>query len=96
MGLISHLKVTCENEVGFITNLINHHQVPLADEFYNHLGVDYKFITTMEMPAFLRKGGYPEYPEKKYLLEAFTTKENKEKALQLINEADVVITGAAP
>lgn len=80
----------------FVTNFINHHQVPLADEFYHHLGDNYKFITTVDIPESFKKAGYPEYQKKEYLFNAYTSKDNEEKAIQLINEADVVITGAAP
>jgi glycosyltransferase involved in cell wall biosynthesis len=80
----------------FLSNFINHHQVPLADEFYHHLGDNYKFITTVDIPESFKKAGYPEYQKKEYLFNAYTSKDNEEKAIQLINEADVVITGSAP
>lgn len=79
----------------FITNFINHHQVPIADEFYYHLGDNYKLIATVDIPESFKKTGYPEYQDKKYLFNAYTSKENERKAIKFINEADVVIIGSA-
>lgn len=79
----------------FITNLIHHHQIPLADEFYRILGNGYTYITTKEMPEFLIKGGYADKSEKPYLLRANESEEKMKQALALIDTADVVIVGAS-
>lgn len=79
----------------FITNLIHHHQIPLADEFYKILGDGYKYITTERMPQFLVTGGYSEYIEKPYLIRLEESVENNSYVQDLINKADVVIIGAA-
>ena len=55
----------------FITNIINHHQVPIADEFFKQLGYDYTYITTEKTPDFLIKGGYDECIKKKILVKIF-------------------------
>ena len=79
----------------FVTNLIHHHQIPLADEFYRILGNGYTYITTKEMPEFLIKGGYANKSDKPYLLRANESEEKMRKALALIDTADVVIVGAS-
>ena len=79
----------------FVTNLIHHHQIPLADEFYRILGNGYTYITTKEMPEFLIKGGYANKSDKPYLLRANESEEKMRKALALIDAADVVIVGAS-
>lgn len=79
----------------FLTNLIHHHQIPLADEFYKILGDDYKYITTENMPQFLITGGYSEHTDKPYLIRLEGSLEKKSYAQDLINNADVVIIGAA-
>ena len=33
----------------FISNYINHHQIPLSDELYRILGKDYVFVQTEPM-----------------------------------------------
>jgi glycosyltransferase involved in cell wall biosynthesis len=82
-------------KVVFITNYINHHQIGIADELYKHLGKDYAFIATTEVPQFRIALGYPDYSERPYLLKAYLD-ENKAEAQRLADEADVVIIGAAP
>lgn len=82
--------------VVFYTNFINHHQVPLADEFYRILGDDYKMVTFEPLPESFRLKGYADYSYKPYLIEAFRSEESMERARQLAIAADIVILGAAP
>lgn len=81
--------------ITFITNLIHHHQVNVADEIYSVLGDSYHYIATEELYDWLKKGGYQKI-DRPYLLKAYESKENKEKALKLALESDVVILGSAP
>lgn len=75
----------------FISNYFNHHQKPVCDAFYELLNHSFFFIETTEITEWRRKMGYKE-------LEApYTIKYNnqsKEQVLNLVNEADVVITDA--
>ena len=80
----------------FYTNFINHHQVPLADEFYKLIGDRYRMVTFEPLPESFRKKGYADYSYKPYLLEAFKSEDNMALAEQLADTADVVILGAAP
>lgn len=80
----------------FYTNFINHHQVPLADEFYKMLGDDYKMVTFEPLPESFRLKGYADFSYKPYLIEAFRSEDNMKKAHQLSVNSDVVILGAAP
>ncbi len=80
----------------FITSIINHHQVPLADEFYNKLGNSYTYITTEQTPDYLIKGGYDGLIEKKYLLKAYENSANFDLAFKIVTDSDIVIIGSAP
>ena len=80
----------------FITNYIHHHQIPLADEFYRLLGDDYKYIATDALPDWLIKGGYDPSINRLYVVRAYESEDAKRMALQLANDADVVIIGSAP
>lgn len=80
----------------FFTNLVHHHQIPLADEFYKILGDDYRYVATMPMPEFLVKGGYDRCIERPYIVRAYENEKEKKDALWLANSSDVVICGAAP
>ena len=44
--------------ITFYTNFINHHQVPLADEFYKLIGDGYTMVTFEPLPEEFRKRGY--------------------------------------
>lgn len=78
----------------FLSNFFNHHQKPLSDALFGHLGENYHFIETSYMAKSRRDLGYGgiEYPS--YVIRpdsAFS--ENTQK---LIDTADVVIIGSAP
>lgn len=79
----------------FLTNLVNHHQIPLADELYLSLGNDYVFVAFEPLPDWLKKGGYGEI-ERPYILRAYESSENHAKAQYLTDTADVVMIGSAP
>lgn len=83
-------------KIAFLTNYINHHQVPVADEMYKLLGNDYCFIATIPIHEWRKKLGYADFSDKPYLLKSYESSEQLEKAIHIINEADVVIIGAAP
>lgn len=80
----------------FVTNFINHHQVPLAEEFYKLTNCNYWLVATQEIPESFKKSGYPDYSNKSYLIKAYESERHKQYALQMINNADVAIIGNAP
>lgn len=88
----SNRKIT----ITFVSNFINHHQVHVADCLANAKGVDYKFIETMEAPAWILTSGYPDYSARPYVIKAYRSEEVMSKARLLIDESDVVIIGSAP
>lgn len=81
--------------LAFFTNFINHHQVPLADEFYKLLGDNYKFVATMPLPTAFKNNGYSDF-ERPYLIKAYESNEAYYLAKQIAFESDVVILGSAP
>lgn len=80
----------------FVTNLVHHHQIPVADEFYNILGADYHYISCEKMPDWLIKGGYDPSLDRPYIIRTYSSEDSLNTALKLINESDVVIIGSAP
>lgn len=80
----------------FLTNYINHHQVYLADEFNAILGRNYHLVVCARMPESRTALGYPDFSDRSYLVKAYESTENYKYAIDLINESDVVIVGAAP
>lgn len=80
----------------FISNFFNHHQCPVADELNRMPGVEYTFVETMAMPAEFAKSGYPDFSGRSYLLKAYLSDRQRQKAIDLAYDADVVIIGSAP
>lgn len=79
-------------KITFISNYFNHHQKPLADEFYKLLGEgNYFFISTTDIPNFRKELGYKEL-KVPYLLHY---KDDSKKCEQFLDDFDVVIYGAS-
>ena len=45
-------------KIVFITNMMNHHQKPVADYLYQKFGDNYHFVTTMPIPKKFLNVGY--------------------------------------
>lgn len=82
--------------ITFVTNLVHHHQLPVADELYQRLGDNFHYITCEEMPDWLVKGGYDPTLSRPYILHAFDGKHLQKEVKSLIDTSDVVIIGSAP
>lgn len=79
--------------VTFVSNYINHHQIPLSEELYNVLGNDYRFIQTEEMEAERVNMGWDSHTDKlPYLLKYY---EDQIKCRELIANSDVVVFGGS-
>lgn len=81
-------------KITFLTNLVNHHQIYVADELFKHYGHDYTYVAFEPLPDWLKKGGYQEI-ECSYVLKAYESAKNKERAEKLAYESDIVIIGSA-
>ena len=78
-------------KITFISNYINHHQLPLSNELYGRLGEDYRFVQTEPMEEDRVKMGWgTEVKEIPYLLKYY---EEKETCEELLMKSDVVIVG---
>lgn len=83
-------------KIVMLSNFINHHQVPVADELSSTFGIEYWFIETMSLPEEQRNLGYSNLSSKPYVIQSYKTNKEYQKAIKLINNADVVIVGSAP
>ncbi len=77
-------------KIAFVSNYLNHHQIPLANAFS---GADYTFIQTGKMSEERKKLGYGMEEIPAYLLDYA---QQPEEARQTIADADLVIAGSAP
>lgn len=81
--------------ITFLTNIVNHHQIHVADELYKFCGSGYTYVAFESLPDWLRQGGYQEL-KRPYILNAYESKENLIKAETIAYESDIVIIGSAP
>ena len=78
-------------KITFISNYINHHQIPLCDAIYKYLGEDFHFIQGMDMEEKRVEMGWGVDTAKYPYVELYTR--DKDRCLQLIQDADVLILG---
>ena len=76
----------------FLSNFMNHHQMPISKCFYNILGEGYHFITTSEMKDEQKRLGYQDLTAPFIL----NYGDDKKACQELIDSADAVIFGSAP
>lgn len=81
-------------KIAFVSNYFNHHQKPLSDRLYELTGGDYTFIGTTQMREERRQLGY-KIPDAPYTVAAYESVAMRQKAMEVINSADVVICGSA-
>ncbi len=81
-------------KVAFLSNYLNHHQIPLSEEIYKTENVEYKFIQTEPIEEERKKMGWDfdetQYP---YLVKYY---EDPQRSQRIIDEYDVIIFGSAP
>lgn len=84
-------------KIAFISNFLNHHQLPFCLELNNKNDVEYYFIATEEIPQERINLGYEDMNAKyDFVIETYKSKEKEEEALKIINDSDFVIIGSAP
>lgn len=78
-------------KITFVSNYINHHQIPLAEELYAALGEDYRFIQTEEMEEERVNMGWDSHTDNlPYLLKYY---EKEQVCKELIADSDIVVFG---
>lgn len=77
-------------KVTFVSNYINHHQIPVSNVLYEHLGENYTFIQTEPMEEERIRLGWNPEDVPPYVRYAY---EEREACEQLILDSDVVIWG---
>ncbi len=75
----------------FVSNYINHHQIPVSQEFYRHLKDDYHFVETEPMEEErIRQGWNPDTASLPFVVSFL---KEPEACRRLISDSDVVIYG---
>lgn len=73
----------------FYSVVLNHHQAPVADEFYKLLGDEYCFVELIDLGD--TKGATDDYSKRPYLLRAWESTESHEKAMELARTAECCV-----
>lgn len=77
-------------KITFVSNYINHHQIPVSNSLYEHLGEDYVFVQTEPMEEERIRLGWNPQAAPKYVKYAY---EEPELCQKLVLDSDVVIWG---
>ena len=78
----------------FFVNCLNHHQQPVADEFYSILGDGFRFVETENKRGQSNKGLDTDFSQRPYLIKAWKSEEFYHKARELTINSDVAVFGA--
>lgn len=84
-------------KIAFISNYLNHHQLPCCLEYQRQTHGNFVFIATTDVPRFRKDLGYRDMNhEYDFVVCSYENKEKHEEALKICSEYDVVIYGSAP
>lgn len=84
-------------KIAFVSNYLNHHQLPFSLSMLEKKGIEYFFIATEKIPEERLKLGYEDMNSKySFVIETYKNLTEEDRAVKIINESDVVIIGSAP
>lgn len=82
-------------KVTFYSNFLTHHQLPFCMEMVSRYGDDFKFVATIKITEERLKLGFKNLDDKYgFVVKAYESKEEYDKALKLAVESDIVIMGS--
>lgn len=75
----------------FVSNFMNHYQITISDELYRLTNGEYFFVETTKLPeSFKKNSGFVDF-ERDYIIRAWIDENERQKAIELARDADVVI-----
>jgi glycosyltransferase involved in cell wall biosynthesis len=77
--------------ITFFTNFINHHQMPLSEELYRLTDGNYYLVETEPIYDWLKTGGYSDLSYKPYVIQAWKSDDEANKADAVLKRSDVVL-----
>ena len=80
----------------FFSNYLNHHQLPVCLEFLNTPDLEFRFVANQPITKERLALGYEDMNQKEFVVRAYESDEQKELALKLAKESDMVIFGSCP
>lgn len=83
-------------KIVFISNFLNHHQLPLSLSLYNNAGAEYTFVATQPIPDEQLRLGYEDMNKKyPFVITTYDSDVNLCRAREIIDECDIAIIGSA-
>ena len=83
--------------ITYVSNYMNHHQLPFSLEILRQENIEYKFIALKAIPQERLDIGYDDMNHKySFVLCAYDSEEKMHQAEKLIDDADVAIYGSCP
>ena len=79
----------------FISNYLNHHQLPFCNELYKRVNSNFTFIAMKPMSEERKKLGWKENSKYQYELRAFESILSYKESRKVIENADVIILGSS-
>lgn len=76
--------------IAFVSNYINHHQIPFCEALYRYFKASFAFVQTEKMEQERIAMGWQEQVERPYLMHYY---EEPDKCKQIISDASVIIFG---
>ena len=77
--------------VAFVMNYLSIHQVDISDVLYELIGDNFKFVSAYGPSGYKKTLNTFEY--KDYVIRAYESSENKELAIDIINNSDICVSG---
>lgn len=82
-------------KVTFYSNFLTHHQVPFCLEMQKILGDEFKFVSTIQIPDWRLNLGFKDLDkEYDFVVRAYESEEEKERAKRLAVDSDIVMIGS--
>lgn len=83
--------------ITFVSNFLNHHQLPICNELIKREGINFCFVATQMVPEERINLGYKDMNATySFVIEPYKSDIEKKKAIKKIENSDVVIIGSAP
>ena len=85
-----------DDMIVFASNYLSHHQLPFALAMTKKTHGDFVFVATEVFDDERLAMGWPDLNMHNFVLRAYESEENRQKAQELCNACDVLIYGSAP
>lgn len=80
-------------KIAFFLNILNHHQVNVADELYKQTNGSYCFVELDGMQGGGSTKGGMDFSDRPYLLQAWKSEENRLKAMEIALNSEACVFG---